>query len=48
MRNFIFGDLEVLFVVIQMGVAGLKKSKLVCLLGLFGERGKEGGAIWCM
>ena len=48
MRNFIFGDLEILFVVIPMGVAGLKKSRLVYLLDLVGERGEEGGAIWCV
>ena len=48
MRNFIFVDLEILFVVIQMGVARMKKSRLVYLLDLFGGRGEEGSAIWCV
>ena len=36
------GDLEILLVVIQLGVAGLKKIRLVYLLDLFEGRGEKG------
>ena len=43
-KNLICGDLEIPLVVIQLGVPGLKKARLLYLLDLFGERGEEG---WC-
>ena len=45
MTNLICGDLEIPLVVIPMGVTGLKKTGLVCLLNVLGERGEDIG--WC-
>ena len=45
MTNLICRDLEIPLVVIPMGVTGLKKTGLVCLLNFFGERGEDIG--WC-
>ena len=41
-RNLISGDLEISLVVIRLGVTGSKKTGLVYLLDLFGEKGEEG------
>ena len=41
-RNLISGDLEISLVVILLGVTGSKKTGLVYLLDLFGEKGEEG------
>ena len=41
-RNLICGYLEIALVVIRLGVTGLKKTWLVYLLDLFGEREEEG------
>ena len=41
-RNLISGDLEISLVVIRLGVIGSKKTGLVYLLDLFGEKGEEG------
>ena len=44
-RNLTCGDLEISFVVMyRLGVPGLKKTKFVYLLDLFGGREKNG---WC-
>ena len=48
MRNLICGDLEIPLVVIQMGVIGLKKTKLVYLLDFFWGKREEGGVISCV
>ena len=42
MRNITSGDLGILLVVIQLRVTGLKKTKVVYLLDLFGGRGEMG------
>ena len=34
--------LEILVVVIRLGVTGLRKTRFVCLLDLFGQRGRRG------
>ena len=41
-RNLISGDLGILLVVMQLGVTGLKMTRLVCLLDLSVERDEEG------
>ena len=43
-RNLICGDLKIPLVMIRMRISGLKKAKLVYLLGLLGGRMEEG---WC-
>ena len=43
-RNLTCGDLEFLLVVIRLVVTGLKRTGLVYLLDLFGERG--GRMVW--
>ena len=43
-RNLTFGDLEIPLVVIGLGVTGLKKTRIVYLLGILGERGEKW---WC-
>ena len=40
--NLTSGDLGISLVVIQLGVTGLKKNRVVCLLDLFGGRGEKG------
>ena len=42
MRNLTSGDLGILLVVIQLGVTGLKKTKVVYLFDLFEGRGEKG------
>ena len=42
MRNLTSGDLGILFVVVQLRVNGLKKTKVVYLLDLFEGRGEKG------
>ena len=42
MRNLTYGDLEISFVVIRLGVTGLKRTGLVYLLNVFGGSGKKG------
>ena len=42
MRNITSGYLRILLVVIQLGVTGLKKVKVVYLLDLFEGRGEKG------
>ena len=42
MRNLTSGDLGILYVVVQLRVTGLKKTKLVYLLDLFERRGEQG------
>ena len=42
MRNLTSGDLVILLVVIQLRVTGLKKTKVVYLIDLFGGRGEMG------
>ena len=42
MRNLTSGDLGILFVVVQLRVTGLKKTKVVYLLDLFEGRGEKG------
>ena len=42
MRNLTSGDLGILLVVIQLGVTGLKKTKVVHLLDLFEGRREMG------
>ena len=44
-RNLIFGDVEILLVVIQLGVTRLKKTGFVYLWFLFGGKGRRGGVI---
>ena len=44
-RNLIFGDAEILLVVIQLGVTRLKKTGFVYLWLLFGGKGRRGGVI---
>ena len=39
-RNLTFGDLLILFMVIPLGVTGLRKSRVVYLLDLFERRGR--------
>ena len=39
MRNLTSGDLGILLVVIQLGVTGLNKAKVVYLLDLFEGKG---------
>ena len=41
-RNLISGDLEIPLMVMQLGVTGLKMTRLVCLLDLSVERDEEG------
>ena len=41
-RNLIFGDLGILLVVIRLGVARSKKTRVVYLLDLFEGRGEKG------
>ena len=41
-RNLTSGDLGILLVVIELGVTGLKKTKVVYLLDLFEGRGEKG------
>ena len=43
MRNLTSGDLGILLVVIQLGVTGLKKTKVVYLLDLC-----KGSMIYCV
>ena len=43
-RNLTFGDLEIPLVVIGLGVTGLKKTRIVYLLGILGGRGEKW---WC-
>ena len=44
-RNLIFGDVKISFVVIQLGVTRLKKTGFVYLWLLFGGKGRRGGVI---
>ena len=44
-RNFTCDDVEISLVVIRLGVTGLKKSKFVYLLDLFGEGRRRNGLI---
>ena len=41
-RNLTSGDLGILLVVIELGVTGLKKTKVAYLLDLFEGRGENG------
>ena len=41
-RSHTCGDLEISLLVIRLGVTRLKKSMFVCLLDLFGGRGRSG------
>ena len=41
-RNLISGDLEIPLMVMQLGVTGLKITRLVCLLDLSVGRDEEG------
>ena len=41
-RNLIFGDAEILLVVIQLGVTRLKKTGFVYLLAIVWRKGGEG------
>ena len=41
-RNLTSGDLGILLVEIRLGVTGLKKTRVVYLLGLFERRSGEG------
>ena len=41
-RNLISGDLEIPLMVMQLGVTGLKMTRLVCLLDLSVGRDEEG------
>ena len=41
-RNLIFGDAEILLVVIQLGVTRLKKTGFVYLLAVVWRKGGEG------
>ena len=43
-RNLIFGDVEILLVVIQLGVTRLKKTGFVYLLVIVWRKGEKG---WC-
>ena len=47
-RNFTCGDLEIPFVVIGLGVTGLKKIGFVYHIDLFGGGGRSGGVILCL
>ena len=38
---------KILLVVIPLGVTGLKKTKFVCFLDIFGSRGGKSVARWC-
>ena len=42
MRNLTCADLGILLVVIQLGITGLKKTKVMYFLDLFEGRGKKG------
>ena len=44
-RNFTFGDLEILLLVIGLAVTGLKKTGVVYILGFFGGKGR-GVVVW--
>ena len=44
-RNLIFGDVEILLVVIQLGVTRLKKTGFVYLLAVVWRKGGE-GVVW--
>ena len=44
--NLTSGDLGISLVVIQLGVTGLKKNRVVCLLDLFGGRGEKGQCVF--
>ena len=41
-RNLIFGDAEILLVVVQLGVTRLKKTGFVYLLAVVWRKGGEG------
>ena len=43
-RNLIFGDVKISFVVIQLGVTRLKKTGFVYLLVIVWRKGEKG---WC-
>ena len=46
---YVYGDSEILLVMIRLGVTGLKKTRFVYLLNLFrGEGGRMGGVIFCV
>ena len=38
---------KILLVVIRLGVTGLKKTKFVCFLDIFGSRGGKSVVRWC-
>ena len=47
-RNLIFGDVEILLVVIQLGVTRLKKSGFVYLLVVVWRKRREGVVLFSM
>ena len=44
-RTYLWYNLEITLVVIQLGVTSLKKTRFVWLLDLFGGRRRRGGVI---
>ena len=47
-RNLVFGDVEILLVVIQLGVTRLKKSGFVYLLVVVWRKRREGVVLFSM